>query len=118
MNQQMFMMPGLEPDELVFLQEITKDMTEAQQQQFYIMYSHKRKDQQTMMLLCLIGLVGFAGIHRLISGDIALGIIFFLTGGFCLIGTIIDAVNIKSITYEHNRRQGIDAANMVRMMMK
>ena len=118
MNQQLYMMPGLEPEELSFLQDITKDMTEAQQQQFYIMYSSKRKDQQTMMLLCLIGLVGFAGIHRLISGDMALGILFFLTGGFCLIGTIIDAINIRSLTYEHNRKKGIEVAQMVRMMTR
>lgn len=118
MNQQLLMMQGLEPDELAFLQDLTKDMTEQQQQHFYVLYSGKRKDRQTMLLLCLAGIIGFAGIHRLITGDIALGILFFLTAGFCLIGTIIDATNIKSITDQHNRKQGLEAAQMVKMMVK
>ena len=112
------MMQGLQPDELVFLQDITKGMTDAQQQQFYLMYSTKRKDEQTMLLLCLIGIVGFAGIHRLVAGDIGIGILFLLTAGFCMIGTIVDAVNIKAITYEHNRKKGIEVAQMVQMMVK
>jgi TM2 domain-containing membrane protein YozV len=118
MNPQLLMMQGLQPDELVLIQDITRDMTETQQQQFFILYNGKRKDQQTMLLLCLIGLVGIAGIHRLVSGDVVLGILYLLTGGFCLIGTIIDAVNIKSIAYEHNRKQAIETAQLVKMMMK
>ena len=118
MNQQLLMMQGLQPDELILIQEITKDMSEAQQQQFLMLYTGKRKDQQTMLLLCLIGIVGIAGVHRLISGDVVLGILYFLTGGFCLIGTIIDAVNIKTFTYEFNRKQAMETAQLVRMMMK
>jgi TM2 domain-containing membrane protein YozV len=118
MNQQLLMMQGLQPDELLLIQDITRDMTENQQQQFFLLYHNKRKDQQTMLLLCLIGLAGFAGIHRIISGDIVLGILFFLTAGFCLVGTIIDAVNIKSIAYEYNRRQAIETAQLVKMVMK
>ena len=118
MNQQLLMMQGLQPDELGLIQELTKDMTDAQQQQFYVMYSNKRKDEQTMLLLCLIGLLGFAGIHRLISGDIGLGILYFLTAGLCLVGTIVDAVNIKSLTYEHNRKKAMETAQVVKMMFK
>ncbi len=112
------MMHGLQPDELALLQDITRDMADTQQQQFYIMYSGKRKDEQTMMLLCLVGLLGIAGIHRFVTGDVVLGIFFFLTVGFCFIGTIIDAINIKSLTFEHNRTQAMQTAQMVKMMAR
>lgn len=118
MNQQLLMLPGIQPDELALLQEIMKDMTDNQKQQFLVMYSGKRKDQQTMLLICLAGLLGFAGIHRMIAGDVVLGIIYFLTLGFCFIGTIIDAVNIRNFAYEYNRRQAVESANMVRMMIR
>jgi TM2 domain-containing membrane protein YozV len=118
MNQQLLMMQGLQPNELVLIQEITRDMTEAQQQQFFILYHGKRKDQQTMLLLCLIGVIGVAGIHRFVAGDIVLGILYLLTGGFCLVGTIIDAVNINSFTYEYNRKQAMETAQMIKMMMR
>ncbi len=112
------MLPGIQADEIALLQDIMRDMSEAQQQQFFVMYNGKRKEQQTMLLICLAGLIGFAGIHRMISGDVVLGILYFLTAGFCFIGTIIDAVNIKSITFEYNRKEALETAQMVRMMIK
>jgi TM2 domain-containing membrane protein YozV len=118
MNQQLLMMHGLQPDELVLIQELTKEMTEAQQQQFLMLYNGKRKDQQTMLLLCLIGVIGAAGIHRLVAGDILLGILYLLTGGFCLIGTIIDAININGFTYEYNRKQAIETAQLMKMIKR
>ena len=118
MNQYLLMMRGLQPDELAMIQELTKGMNESQEQQFYIMYSNKRKDQQTMLLLCLLGIIGFAGIHRFVTGDVVLGIIYFLTCGLCFIGTIVDAANINSLTYEHNRKEALQTAEMVRMMIK
>ena len=118
MNQQLIMMQGLQPNELALVQEIMTGMSDAQQQQFLLLYSGKRKDQQTMLLICLIGLLGIAGIHRLISGDVVLGILYLLTAGFCFIGTIIDAINIKSITFEYNRKQAMESAQLVKMIIR
>ena len=119
MNQQLLMMlPGMDPDELAVIQSITRDMTEWEQQQFVAIYRGKRKDQTTMLVLTLIGFLGIAGIQRIIIGDTVLGILYLLTIGFCGIGTIIDIINIKSLTYEHNRNQAMEAANMVHMMRR
>ena len=120
MNQQqmLMMLPGLQPDELSFIQNLTKDMSETQQQQFLMFYQGKRKDQQTLMLLTLIGFFGVAGIQRFVTNEIALGIIYLLTFGFCGIGTIIDLVNIKSIATQFNQNQAIESANMVAMLGK
>ncbi len=118
-QQQMFMMlPGIQPDELIFVQNITKEMTDAQQQQFFMFYQGKRKDQQNLMLMTIIGFFGVAGIQRFMTGETALGILYLFTAGFCGIGTIIDLVNIRSLTYEFNQKQAIECANMVRMMSK
>jgi TM2 domain-containing membrane protein YozV len=117
-QQQILTMQGLQPNEYALLQDILKELTESQQQQFLLMYTSKRKDQQTMLLICLAGLLGFAGIHRMMSGDVVLGILFFLTVGFCFIGTIIDAVNINSITYEYNRKQAMETAHLVKMIVR
>ncbi|MBS1668048.1 MAG: TM2 domain-containing protein [Bacteroidetes bacterium] len=120
MNQQqmLMMLPGLQPDELSFIQNLTKDMSETQQQQFLMFYQGKRKDQQTLMLLTLIGFFGVAGIQRFVTNEIALGIIYLLTLGFCGVGTIIDLVNIKSIATQFNQNQAIESANMVAMLGK
>jgi TM2 domain-containing membrane protein YozV len=116
-SQQMLMMlPGLQPEELMVIQNLTKDMTENQQRQFYSLYHGKRKDQQTLMILTLVGFFGIAGIQRFVVGEVGMGILFFFTFGFCGIGTIIDLVNVNSLASDYNQKQAIETANMVRMM--
>ncbi len=117
MNQQFLMMlKGLQPEELVTLQEVTKDMSEAQQQQFMMLYQGKRKDEQTMMIFTLLGFFGVAGVQRFVFGDIALGIAYLLTAGFCFIGTIIDLVNIRRMTSEYNQRMAMETAQLMSVM--
>ena len=91
-------------------------MTELQQRQFISFYAGKRKDQQTLLILCIIGFVGFAGIHRLAIGHVGMGILYFFTAGLCFIGTIIDVINIADLTWEYNQKQALEAATMVSMM--
>ena len=50
----------------------------------------KKAGKQLLIILCCIGFLGLAGIHRFASGKIISGIIWLLTGGLFLIGTIID----------------------------
>lgn len=91
-------------------------MPESQKQQFIMLYQSRRKDQQTLLLLTAIGFLGVAGIQRFIVGETGMGIIYLLTIGFCGIGTIIDMVNNKSMTYEFNRRMALESADMVRFV--
>jgi TM2 domain-containing membrane protein YozV len=117
-QQMLMMMPGLQPEELVVLQTVTKEMTEQQKQLFFSLYQGKRKDQQTLLILTLIGFFGIAGVQRFVVGDVVLGIVYFFTLGFCGIGTIIDLVNIKSMAANFNQKQAIETANMVMVMNK
>lgn len=117
MDQQMLMMmPGLTPEELLVIQSITREMTDTQQQQFFTFYQSKRKQQQSMLLYTLIGFLGIAGIQRFIVGETLMGILYLVTAGFCGIGTIIDLVNIKSITADYNQKQAMETASLVRMI--
>ncbi len=95
--------PGLDPEELTRLNAAMQQLTEAEKVDFINIYANRRKDPQTILLLNLLGLVGLAGIHRFLTGQIALGIVYFLTAGFCWIGVIVDAINYKKITHNHNQ---------------
>ena len=55
-----------------------------------------RKKKKVALILCLLGFVGLAGFHRMYVGKAGSGFLYLLTGGFCLIGTIIDLISIIS----------------------
>ncbi len=119
MDQQLLMMlKGMQADELHVIQSVTHEMNESQQKQFIMFYQGKRKDEQTMLILTVLGFFGFAGIQRFVIGEIGMGIAYFFTAGFCLVGTIIDLVNIKSMTFEFNKKSAYEAATMVSLMNK
>ncbi len=59
-------------------------------------YLPPRKSKTVALILCLIGFLGIGGIHRMYVGKVGSGVIHFLTGGLCLIGTIIDLIAILS----------------------
>ncbi|WP_300598722.1 TM2 domain-containing protein [Niabella sp.] len=115
MNQEQVLrvIPDIEYDELVTLLNITREMGVPQREQFLMLYQRRRKSRQELLLLSLLGFVGVAGIHRLMIGDIALGIVYLLTGGLCLIGTIVDIININSLTTRYNAKQAYEVAALV-----
>ena len=97
------------PEEWSFLQQATADLTENQKKFFYMVYSSKRRKSQDLLLATLLGFLGFAGIQRLLVGQIFMGVIYSLTLGFCFIGTIIDVVNHKSLATEFNRTMAFES---------
>jgi TM2 domain-containing membrane protein YozV len=97
------------PEEWSFLQQATADLTENQKKFFYMVYSSKRRKSQDLLLATLLGFLGFAGIQRLLVGQIFMGVIYFLTLGFCFIGTIIDVINHKSLANEFNRTMAFES---------
>ncbi|GEM_PF-4491761 len=60
------------------------------------------RDKTTAIVLCLLGLVGFAGLHRLYVGKGVTGVVWFLTGGFCGLGTLIDLFVIGGMVDDYN----------------
>ncbi|MGQ9643257.1 MAG: TM2 domain-containing protein [Ignavibacterium sp.] len=108
------LMPNLEPEEMAYIQELIKDFSDQQAQQFAMTYMSRRKDPTNILIFALIGFVGIAGIHRFVLGQTGMGILYLLTGGLCLIGTIVDLVNHKKLALESN----IKTAQQVSMLIK
>lgn len=101
------------PEEIIYVNNLVKDWTDNEINQFALIYNGKRKDRQTLLLCCLIGLVGFSGIHRFVIGQTGMGILYFFTGGLCLIGTIVDAINIDKLANEFNRKMANEAFALI-----
>lgn len=108
------LMPSLEGDEMVFIQELIKDMNDNQAQQFAMVYMARRKDPSNLLIFTIIGFVGFAGIQRFVLNQIGMGILYLFTLGLCYIGTIVDAVNHKKLAFEYNSKQAQQVAGMIR----
>ena len=108
------LMPYLEGEELMYVQQLIKDFDDSRAQQFAAVYSSRRKDPTTVLILTLLGLLGIAGVQRFILGQIGMGILFFFTYGLCLIGTIIDLVNNKKLTFDYNSKEAQQVANLVK----
>jgi TM2 domain-containing membrane protein YozV len=117
MDQQLLIaFPGIEMQEIMFIQEALKDATESQQKNFILIYQNRRKDPQIIMICTLIGFIGVSGIQRILLGQIGMGILYFLTGGLCLIGTIVDLVNYKKITFEFNQKMVVESKMLAASM--
>jgi len=108
------LMPNLEGEEMVYIQELIKDMNDQQAQQFAMIYMSRRKDPSNILIFALIGLLGIAGIHRFVLNQIGMGILYFFTGGLCVIGTIVDMVNHKRLAFEYNSKQAQQVTGLVR----
>jgi len=110
------MFPDMGPEEMQQIMMMMQGMTETQQQNFLLSYKGRRRDKTLMLVLALLGFFGVAGIHRFLSEDYGLGILYVFTAGLCFIGTIVDVININEITLKYNLSQAIATANFVKMM--
>lgn len=106
------------PEELVTINSRTKGFSDNELTHFCMIYRSKRKDPQTILLLCLLGLIGISGIHRFVIGHTGMGILYFFTAGLCLIGTIVDAVNHKDLTIEYNAKMIAETLSMLNMIRR
>ena len=98
-------MPELEGQEMDYVHDLVVGMNNSEAYAFASEYWEERKEPVHFLLLSLLGCFGVAGLQRFYAGQTWLGIAYFLTIGFCLIGTIVDAVNHKHIAFAHNRRK-------------
>ncbi len=112
-NNLMMLIPAVEADELVYLQELTKSISEDKLKLFITIYNGKRKRADTILICCLLGFVAFGGIQRFVIGQIGMGILYFFTCGLCLIGTIVDIINHKQLAYEFNQKMAIESMAMI-----
>lgn len=107
---------GISPDEFLYLEQVMKNMSEDKAKTFVAYYAGKRKDPQDILLFTLLGFVIIAGVHRFVLGQIGMGILYFFTGGLCLVGTIIDLINYKSLTSDYNQKMAYECAQMIHLI--
>lgn len=107
-------LPELTGEEMVYIQHLLKDMDDEKARSFANVYRTRRREPTLILVTCLLGLIGAAGIHRFILGQIGMGLLWFFTGGLCLIGTIVDLVNHQKLTFDYNQK----VANEVLMMIR
>ncbi len=108
------LMPMLQGDELTYVQNVIKDMSDDQVKLFANVYNVRRKDPQLILLLAILGFIGIGGVHRFVLGQVGMGLLYLLTGGLCLIGTIVDMVNHKRLAFEHNIMVAIEVSKIVK----
>jgi TM2 domain-containing membrane protein YozV len=108
------LLPEIMGEEQMYISSVIKGMDDSHAQQFANVYRVRRRDPQTILLVTLLGFLGIAGIQRFITDQVGLGVLFFFTGGFCVIGTIIDLVNYRKIAFEYNQTQANQIASMVK----
>lgn len=109
----MNMIASIEGEELVYLQALTKELTEDQLVNFIAVYNGKRRTTDQILLGCVLGFVCVGGIQRFMVGQNGMGLLYLFTGGLCLIGTIVDIVNHKKLTFEYNRTMANESMAML-----
>jgi TM2 domain-containing membrane protein YozV len=108
-------LPGITPQEFSYLQTATTGFSDQQLRGFLMIYGGKRRNPDDMLLYCILGFF-VPGLARFLVNQIGMGILYFFTIGLCFIGTIVDLINYKSLTYEYNQRMVFESLQMVRMV--
>ena len=107
------LVPAIEGEELIYLQSITRELPEEQLVNFIALYNGKRRKTDQVLLGCVLGFVCVGGIQRFMVGQNGMGILYLLTGGLCLIGTIVDTINHKRLTFEYNQQMARESMAMI-----
>lgn len=106
-------MPELQGDEQLTIARLMTEMTEEQAEQFSRVYRQRRKDETSVLLTTLLAFVGIAGVNRFYLGQVGMGLAYLFTAGFCLIGTIVDIFNYRSLTTAFNEKQALDVSMLI-----
>ncbi|RYU89352.1 TM2 domain-containing protein [Mucilaginibacter terrigena] len=108
-------LPGITTEELTILHQTTTGLSDSQKQSFYNVYIGKRKNPQEILIFALLGLFGIAGIHRIMMGEITMGILYLFTAGFFFVCTIMDLINYKSLTNDYNQKMAYESVNIIKL---
>lgn len=107
-------LPELEGDEAAYISKLFSTMDEEKAGRFARVYRARRKEPQLILFTALVGFFGAAGVHRFIIGQVGMGILYLLTGGLCVIGTIVDTINYKNLAFEYNRKVAQEVISLLK----
>ena len=75
------LLPELQGEELVTIQQVMKEMDDEEAETFATIYRARRKDPQTILIMCLVGLFLVPGLQRFFLDQIGMGILYLFTVG-------------------------------------
>lgn len=104
---------SISPAEMDHLNQITLGLSEDKLRSFVSVYGTKRRESDLILLISCIGLLGVAEIQRFLVGQIGMGLIYFFTGGLCLVGTILDIINHKQLADEYNIQMANESLRLI-----
>lgn len=107
-------LPEVTGEEMIYLQNLIKDMDDETARRFATIYRTRRREPLLILVTALVGFLGVSGIHRFIMGEIGMGILYLFTAGLCLIGTIVDLVNHQKLAFDYNRKVAEEVMVMMR----
>jgi TM2 domain-containing membrane protein YozV len=110
------LIPALEGEELVFIQNLTAGLSDERLYNFIAVYNGKRRKTDQILLGCILGFVLVAGVQRFMVRQNGMGLLYLFTGGLCLIGTIVDTINHKQLCFEYNSQMARESLAMVHSM--
>lgn len=109
-------MPELDMQEMAYVESLVKNYNDQQMLNFANFYRSRRRDPQIILLAGLAGFLGVAGIHRILTDQVGIGILYFFTAGLCFIGTIVDLVNHRQIALEYNIKVANEVSGWINRM--
>jgi len=111
-------MPELDMQEMTYIESLVKNYDDQQLLNFANFYRSRRRDPQMILLAGLAGFLGVAGVQRFLTDQIGMGILYFFTGGLCLIGTIVDLINHKQLAFEYNIKVANEVSGWIARMQQ
>lgn len=107
-------LPEVTGEEMVYIQNLIKDMDDETARKFANVYRARRKEPMLILVTGLLGFIVVAGVHRFILGQVGMGLLYLFTFGLCLVGTIVDVVNHQKLTFEYNSKVANEVVMMIR----
>lgn len=106
-------LPELEGEEARFIYDLTREFSEHKSRLFASIYRARRKDPMFVLILTILGFFGVAGVQRVFIGKPVSGILYLLTLGLCFIGTIVDLLNFRGLTFEYNSKVALEVVRVL-----
>jgi TM2 domain-containing membrane protein YozV len=108
------LMPDIESQELDFISHLTAKLDDQEAEAFFTRYRVRRRKSDNVLLFTILGLIIVAGVQRFYLKQILMGFLYLFTAGFCLVGTILDIINHKQLTFEYNEELALDILDDIR----
>jgi len=102
MAQVLRYLPELGGEELLYIANLLKEMSEEEAEQFSKIYRARRRDPMLVLVCALVGFFMLPGLQRFILNQIGMGLLYLFTIGLCFVGSIVDMITYQRLAFEYN----------------